>query len=95
MPTLPDDFEAYKRTPAFTQDSIPASMLKEHSTAESTLAQINIESGSLIYGITEPGQEGEYLLNPDNAGVIAAEQPHYIKSVGQVSFYIEFYRRPS
>jgi len=95
MPTLPDGFEAYKSTPAFTQDSIPDSMLKEHSTAKNTWAVIKIQSGSLMYYITEAGHEAEYLLDVDTAGIIAAAQSHHIEPVGDVSFYIEFYRHPS
>ncbi len=95
MPVIPHEFAPYKRTPVFTHDSIPASLLKDHSTAQHTWAQINIESGTLIYGISEPGHEGVYRLTPDNAGVITPEHAHYIKAEGDVSFYIEFYRRSS
>jgi len=95
MPVLPKDFAPYKRTPLFTQDSVPASLLKDHKTAAHSWGQLNIESGLLKYYITESGHEGEYLLDPNNPGVITSTHSHYIKPVGNVSFYIEFFRRPS
>jgi len=93
MPTIPDDFVSYKKTPMFTQDSVPDSLQKDHSTASEIWAQIIIEKGSLKYNITEPGFEGEYLLNATNPGVISAGHTHFIEPVGSVSFYIEFYRK--
>jgi len=48
-----------------------------------------------MYYITEAGHEAEYLLDVDTAGIIAAAQSHHIEPVGDVSFYIEFYRHPS
>ena len=94
MPVLPDDFVAYKRTPQFNQDTVPKGLLSEHTTKADTWGILNIESGSLAYHITEPGYEAEYVLGPDKHGVIVAEQSHHIRTMGDVSFYIEFYRRP-
>ncbi len=94
MPVLPDGFLAYKRTPQFNQDTVPKGLLSEHTTKADTWGILNIESGSLAYHITEPGYEAEYVLGPEKRGVIVAERPHHIRIIGDVSFHIEFYRRP-
>lgn len=94
MPILPDDIVAYKRTPQFTQDTVPKGLLSEHTTKAGTWGVLNIESGALIYRITEPGHEAAHVLGPDKRGVIVAEQPHHISTMGDVSFHIEFYRQP-
>jgi len=95
MPIMPDDFVSYKKTPVFTQDTVPASLQKDHSTAADTWAVIHIETGTLKYHITEPEHEGVYLLDTNKPGVIAAAHAHYVEPLGNVSFYIEFYRKSS
>ncbi len=94
MPVLPDDVVAYKQTPQFTQNTVPKKLLSQHTTKAGTWGVLNIESGGLIYRITEPGHEAEHVLEPNKRGVIVAEQTHHISMMGDVSFHIEFYRRP-
>ncbi|MGI9293669.1 MAG: DUF1971 domain-containing protein [Pseudomonadales bacterium] len=94
MPKLPADFIPYKQTPQFTQNTVPKGLLSEHTTKAGTWGVLAIESGTLLYRITEPGHEAEYVLEPNKPGIIVAEQPHHISTMGDVSFHIEFYRRP-
>ncbi len=91
MPRIPRRFSAYKRTRVYTQNSMPASLLKVRSTAENTWAQVNIKSGALMYYITQPEHKGQYLLDVDRPGVITATHSHFFELIDKVSFFIEFY----
>lgn len=39
---LPPGAQAYKRTPVFTQDTVPAGLLRDHVTREGTWALIHV-----------------------------------------------------
>ncbi len=93
MPALPDGYEAYKRTQQFSEQTIPKGFLKDHATKQGTWGILHIEAGSLQYVITEPGYQAEYLLSPDNPGVIVAQQRHHISACGPVKFHVEFYSK--
>lgn len=89
MKSLPADVTAYKRTPVFTQDTVPAGLLKDHTTKEGTWALIRVEEGRLGYVI----EDGEaHILSPGRDGVVEPQVPHHIRPEGPVSFFIEFYR---
>lgn len=94
MPKLPTGAIAYKQTPQFTQDTVPKGLLSEHTTKAGTWGMLTIESGTLLYRITEHGYEAEHVLEANRPGVIVAEQPHHISIMGDVSFHVEFYRVP-
>lgn len=94
MPELPSDVQPYKRTPLFNQASVPTGLLNEHNTKAGTWGVLNVESGSLLYRITDPEQLCAFELNPSRKGIIAPQQPHHIELIGPVSFYVEFYRQP-
>ena len=43
------------------------------------------------YRILEPDIR-EFELSPDRPGVVQPEQPHEVEPLGDVHFYVEFYR---
>ena len=89
MKKLPDDVRSYTRTKMFDQDTIPQPLLKDHSTAEHSWAIIHMVSGELKYII---GENDTYILEPGCNGVIEPNVLHHIKPLGQVEFFIEFYK---
>ncbi|NKB22701.1 MAG: DUF1971 domain-containing protein [Alphaproteobacteria bacterium] len=89
MKTLPQNVTAYKRTPSFTNDTIPAGLLKHHSTAKDVWGLIQVESGSLEYVI---GEDEVHTLSPGSNGVVEPTVTHQVRPVGAVSFFVEFYR---
>lgn len=91
MRQLPAQLEAYKRTPEFTADSIPAGLLKSHSTKSGTWGKIVILEGELLYRILEPELE-VILLNPSCYGVVEPCIEHEVSPHGPVRFYVEFFR---
>ena len=91
MKQLPDNVFSYKRTPDFTQDTIPAGLLRSHKTKEDVWGRIVVLEGSLRYRILEPLVE-EIDLGPALPGVVEPTVNHEVEAVGQVRFYVEFYR---
>ena len=89
MKSIPKHAKAYNRSPAFTEKTVPASLLKSHTTKKGVWGLIQIESGQLEY-IIEGGEK--YLLSRETFGVVEPEKPHHVKLVGGVSFFIEFYQ---
>lgn len=91
MKELPSNVSLYRRTPVFTNDSIPAGLLKAHQTKSSTWGKIIVVDGELLYRILEPAVE-EVHLSPEKSGVVEPTTLHEVQPIGEVRFYVEFYR---
>ena len=91
MQEMPVEVSPYKRTPTFTQESIPAGLLKAHQTKPSTWGKIIVLRGKLLYRILEPTLE-EVHLSPEKFGVVEPSVLHQVQPMGEVSFYVEFHR---
>ena len=92
MPVL----ESYKRTPTFTENSVPAGLLAEHSTKEGVWGLIHVTQGRLRYFITDPRREPEEcVLDPGTEpGVVEPTILHRVEPMGSVEFQVEFLRAP-
>jgi len=91
MKQLPSDLTAYKKTPEFTEASIPQGLLKDHNTKQGVWGKIVVLDGSLEYIIQEP--EIEIIkLSSSKFGVVEPTIKHHVKPIGAVKFYVEFYR---
>jgi len=88
MKEIPQSVTAYKKTPVFTEESVPDGLLKEHRTKEGVWGKIVIMRGSLLYTI---GEE-ENVLDVDHFGVVEPVITHQVRPLGKVNFYVEFYR---
>lgn len=90
MKQLPSDLTAYKKTPEFTETSIPHGLLKDHNTKQGVWGKIVVLDGSLEYIIQEP--EIEIIkLSSSRFGVVEPTIKHHVKPIGAVKFYVEFY----
>ncbi|MFY0614218.1 MAG: DUF1971 domain-containing protein [Hyphomicrobiaceae bacterium] len=88
---LPDDVVPYKRTPVFTEETVPDGLRREHATKAGVWGLIHIESGRLRYEIA--GREDVVELTPgDFRGVIEPEMLHCVTPVGAVRFFVEFHK---
>ena len=88
---LPSAVEAYRRTPEFTEESIPDGLRKPHRTKPGVWGRIVVLEGQLLYRILQPAS-GELTLGADNPGVIEPEVEHEVEPLGRVRFFVEFYR---
>ena len=89
MKALPEGVSSYKRTPEFTEQTVPAGLLKDHQTKEGVWGKIVILEGTLEYTIIEPELE-VIQLNESRHGVVEPTILHHIKPLGPVRFYVEF-----
>lgn len=91
MKQLPNDVTPYKRTPEFTEQTVPRGLLHEHQTKESVWGKIVVLEGQLQYTINEPERE-VHILGPEQFGVVEPTVRHEVKPLGKVRFYVEFNR---
>ena len=89
MKNLPENVKEYKRTPTFSEDTVPKGLLRSHTTKAGTWGRIVIEEGKLLYRILEPVLE-EIELSSDKYGVVEPQIPHEVEPLGQVKFHVEF-----
>ena len=73
---FPIDVEPYQRTEEFTETTIPAGLLREHSTKRGTWGRICVLEGKLSYEILEPVAETQ-VLSPGTDGVIEPAMLHH------------------
>lgn len=90
MKILPSHVTAYKKTLIYNQDSIPPGLLNDHSTQANVWGKICVLNGELLYTITQTGEE--YRLSMEQFGVVEPEIKHKVSPIGEVSFYVEFYK---
>jgi tellurite resistance-related uncharacterized protein len=93
MKELPKGLAPTGRTPEFTEATIPAALLRAHTTKAGSWARIRVLEGALHYRIRGPAQE-DHLLHPGEDGIIEPEVPHEVEASGPVRFYVEFLRVP-
>ncbi len=89
MKDLPPGVQFYKRTSVFTEETMPNGLRKDHSTGAGVWGVIHVEHGEMEYSIA--GQD-VYRLKRGQNGVIEPQVLHHVKPLGDVSFFIEFFR---
>jgi tellurite resistance-related uncharacterized protein len=90
---LPPDVVAYRRTPVFTETTVPAGLLRRHRTKAGTWALILVLEGRLRFRRLDPLVESE--LDPAHLGIVAPEEPHEVEPLGRVRFFVEFHAKPT
>ncbi|MEQ1945632.1 MAG: DUF1971 domain-containing protein [Bryobacteraceae bacterium] len=89
MKTLPANLSPFRRTATFTEQTIPNAMLRAHFTAAGVWGVIHVQQGQLRYAI----DGGEvHLLSPGVTAIIEPQVGHSVTPVGEVSFYVEFFK---
>lgn len=96
MVELPPNAQFYKRTPSFTEASVPGALLHDHSTKAGVWGVLRVEHGQLRYVVTDPRKPSwETILTPAMATVIEPTILHRVEPLGAVLFHVEFFRRSS
>ena len=87
---LPADAEYVRTTPAFTDESVPAGLLKSHQVAENTWAVLTVRSGALDFAFED--HPGSRRLDAGATQVIPPRRLHQL-IIGQAVFFdLAFYR---
>lgn len=94
---LPAGLASYRRTPDFSESSVPAALLADHNTKAGTWGLIHVERGKLRYIITDPQRIAtEIVLTPGTPpGIVEPTIRHHVEPIGPVSFHVEFFRAPT
>ncbi len=87
---LPDGVTAYKQTTQFTEVTVPQGLLNDHATKDGVWGVIHVVQGKLRYVV--PGRDVDTVLTPTTRGIIMPTEIHRVEPIGQVSFFVEFYR---
>ena len=89
----PPPLEVYRTTPVFDATTIPAGLLRRHTTKAGVWARLHVLEGELVFRRLEP-VVSETILRPEACDVLVGPQePHEIEARGPVRFFIEFLRR--
>ncbi len=90
MTALPDTVAEYRRTPVFTETTVPAALTDEHATKPGVWAVIAVETGRLEFHDVETG--AARVLGAGATAVVAPERRHKVTPLGSVSFHVAFHR---
>jgi len=88
---LPSQVQPYKRTDDFTTRTIPAGLLRDHSTKAGVWGVLHVLEGALRY-IVEPPLAREQVVHAGERAVIVPEVLHRVVAEGDVRFFVEFHR---
>jgi len=91
MRSMPDDCNSYKKTPVFSESTVPQGLLNAHQTKAGTWGKIVVLEGELLYRILEPHIE-EHLLDSEHFGVVEPQVLHEVEPKGTVRFYVDFHK---
>jgi tellurite methyltransferase len=91
--SLPRGAVSVRRTPEFTESTIPAALRHRHATKAGVWGLIQVIDGSLTYRVLEPIST-ETTLVPDQPGVVEPERLHEVAPRGPVRFFVEFFEVP-
>jgi len=89
---LPVGLTAYKKTPVFTQETIPKGFRKAHSTKQGTWGLIKVISGQVNY-VVDYLDDKTLKLDQHAHGVISPQMEHHLEVIGDVELYVEFYAK--
>jgi tellurite resistance-related uncharacterized protein len=91
---LPRNAQSYRRTDVFTESTVPAGLLKAHTTKEGVWGLIHVLEGKLAYRVVDPRRlRSDTVLTPDSPqGVVEPTILHEVEPLGVVRFFVEFHR---
>jgi len=88
----PEGFVAYRRTPEFDEQTLPAGLKREHATKPGVWGRIHVVAGVLRYTVSAPVCRSFRLAAPAS-GIVVPDVPHRVAPEGAARFFVEFWRR--
>lgn len=85
----PDGLEAYRSTAEFTVASVPAGLLRDHSTRAGTWGRIEVLSGDVTY-VTAAPSDRRLVLDTGDSAMIPPELPHHVALSAHARFRVVF-----
>jgi tellurite resistance-related uncharacterized protein len=93
IPFLPPGAVSVRRTPEFSEASVPPGLLHRHATKRGVWAVIHVLEGTLTFRTLEPVPL-DTVLTPGQPGLIEPERLHEVEPHGSVRFFVEFFELP-
>jgi tellurite resistance-related uncharacterized protein len=81
----------YKCTSVFDENTLPASLQREHRTKAGVWGIIRVLEGQLRYEVFDPASE--VTLEVGRPGLVLPDQPHRVEPLGPMRMQVEFYDR--
>jgi tellurite resistance-related uncharacterized protein len=88
---LPGDAELIRATPWFNDETVPAGLLRDHSTAAGKWGLLQVRSGNLRF-VWDDDEGGDTMVSTGESLVIQPRVPHHVEPREGVEFRVEFYR---
>jgi tellurite methyltransferase len=89
---MPAGYAPYRRTPAFTQASVPQGLLHQHQTKAGVWALVHVSSGSLEFYERAGSGETRREVAAGQTATIRPNVEHRVAPLGEVEFCVEFWR---
>lgn len=91
---LPEGLETYNRTATFTESTVPAALLADHSTKSGVWGLIQVEEGTLRYLVTDPRRAPaeRFLTSANEPAIVEPTILHRVEPIGAVRFHVAFLR---
>lgn len=86
---MPDGVAAYRETPVFTADTVPAGLLKDHQTKAGTWGRLDVLAGCVVYRLAPPVSRRLTLAAGDSAA-IPPEALHHVEPDADARFRVVF-----
>jgi tellurite resistance-related uncharacterized protein len=80
---------AYRSTPIFTTDSLPAALRRAHSTKAGVWGLLKVLKGTIVYVIEESGER--LTVQAPGTVVILPQQLHSVDPQGDMEMQVDFY----
>ena len=87
---LPEGLSFVRRTASFTAGTVPAGLLKDHSTKSDTWGLLKVEAGELTFRIASTGES--WKIPSGGHVVIEPALLHSVSLSPDCIFHVEFWR---
>ena len=91
---LPGGLVLVRTTPEFTEETVPAALLRAHRVAEGVWGRLVVIEGAVEF-VFEDEPELRTRLTAGTSIAIPPKRPHRVVLVGPARFAVEFHRSPS
>jgi tellurite methyltransferase len=91
---MPAGYAPYRHTATFTQASVPQGLLHQHQTKPGVWALVHVSSGCLEFCERTGSGETRREVAAGQTATIRPNVEHRVAPLGEVEFYVEFWRGP-
>ena len=92
-PELPDGLEYVRTTDVFTNDTVPAGLLRAHYVASGVWGRLVVHEGSVVF-VFEDQPSDPISVGAGGAVAIPPQRKHHVELAGPARFAVEFYKEP-